>query len=104
MELVTLGVALGLFFGQQIGIMAIIAIGVFTRIYKLPKDVSWSQYYGLPITDIGFIMILFIGTLAFSDIKHQTVVRLGVTASSLLSGISGYLVLRVTSLNSIGRK
>lgn len=98
MQPITLGIALGLFFGKQIGIMAITAIGVATKICKLPKGVSWSQYYGMSlITGIGFTMSLFIGTLAFDSTEHQTAVRLGVIAGSLLSGISGYLLLRFAS-------
>jgi NhaA family Na+:H+ antiporter len=102
---ITLGIFLGLFFGKQIGIMAITAIGVATGICTLPKGVSWTQYYGMSLlTGIGFTMSLFIGALAFSDVEHQTSVRLGVIAGSLTSGILGYLVLRVTSESSIGSR
>lgn len=98
MQPITLGIALGLFFGKQIGIMAITVIGIATKICKLPKGVSWTQYYGMSlITGIGFTMSLFIGTLAFDSTEHQTAVRLGVIAGSLLSGITGYLLLRFTS-------
>jgi Na+:H+ antiporter, NhaA family len=98
MQPITLGIALGLFFGKQIGIMTITAIGVATKICKLPKGVNWAQYYGMSlITGIGFTMSLFIGTLAFDSTENQTAVRLGVIAGSLLSGISGYLLLRFAS-------
>jgi NhaA family Na+:H+ antiporter len=97
MHPITLGIAFGLFFGKQIGIMLLTAICVLINICKLPKGVSWSQYYAMSlITGIGFTMSLFIGTLAFDNIDNQTYVRLGVIAGSLLSGISGYILLRVT--------
>jgi Na+:H+ antiporter, NhaA family len=94
---ITLGIALGLFFGKQIGIMLVTAICVLIKICKLPKGVNWSQYYAMSlITGIGFTMSLFIGTLAFDNIDNQTFVRLGVILGSLLSGISGYILLRIT--------
>ena len=43
---------------------------------------------------IGFTMSLFIGALAFDDAAHDTQVRLGVLAGSLLSALVGYLALR----------
>ncbi|MFT4718525.1 MAG: NhaA family Na+:H+ antiporter [Rickettsiales bacterium] len=93
---ITLGIAAGLFFGKQIGIMSVTAICVLTKICKLPKGVNWSQYYAMSlITGIGFTMSLFIGTLAFDNIDNQTFVRLGVILGSLLSGISGYILLRI---------
>jgi NhaA family Na+:H+ antiporter len=98
MQPITLGIALGLFFGKQIGVMAFTAIGVATKLCVLPKGVSWAQYYGMSlITGIGFTMSLFIGTLAFNDASNQTAVRLGVIIGSLLSGVTGYLLLKFVS-------
>ncbi|MDB2414999.1 Na+/H+ antiporter NhaA [Rickettsiales bacterium] len=98
MHPITLGIALGLFFGKQIGVMAVTFLTVSLKICKLPKGVSWSQYYGMSlITGIGFTMSLFIGTLAFNDVENQTAVRLGVIVGSLFSGLSGYFVLRLAS-------
>jgi NhaA family Na+:H+ antiporter len=94
---ITLGIAAGLFFGKQIGIMLTTAICVFAKISKLPKNVNWPQYYAMSLlTGIGFTMSLFIGTLAFDNVDNQTFVRLGVILGSLLSGISGYILLRIT--------
>lgn len=95
---ITLGIALGLFFGKQIGVMLFTLLGRITGLCKLPKGVSWIQYYGMAlITGIGFTMSLFIGTLAFNDVEHQTAVRLGVLMGSILSGVCGYLVLYAIS-------
>ncbi|MFT6332966.1 MAG: NhaA family Na+:H+ antiporter [Lentimonas sp.] len=100
MHPITLGITLGLFFGKQIGIMLITIICVGAKICKLPENVSWPQYYAMSLlTGVGFTMSLFIGTLAFDDADHQTFVRLGVIAGSLLSGISGYVLLRLTCKN-----
>ncbi len=98
MQPITLGIAAGLFFGKQIGVMAFTALAVVTKLCRLPAGVSWKQYYGMSlITGIGFTMSLFIGTLAFSGIEHQTAVRLGVLSGSALSGILGYTILRMAS-------
>ncbi len=94
---ITLGIILGLFLGKQIGVMLFTFISVKLKICRLPKSVSWQQYYGIALlTGIGFTMSLFIGTLAFEDVVHQDFVRLGVIIGSILSGFFGYLLL-VTS-------
>ncbi len=104
MHPVTLGIALGLFFGKQIGVMLLTFIGVITKLCELPKDVNWKQYYGMAlITGVGFTMSLFIGTLAFTDTELQTQVRLGVIIGSLCSGILGYTVLRLSSNREVVR-
>ena len=94
---ITLGITFGLFFGKQIGVMLITTICVVTKICKLPSGVRWSQYYAMSIiTGIGFTMSLFIGTLAFDHTGNQTLIRLGVITGSLLSGVFGYTLLRIT--------
>ncbi len=99
MQPITLGIAAGLFFGKQIGVMLFTAIGVALKLCKLPHGVNWQQYYAMAlITGIGFTMSLFIGTLAFDALEYQTSVRLGVLLGSGLSGLLGYLLLRTTSI------
>lgn len=98
MQPITLGVAAGLFFGKQIGVMAMTLFATGLRICKLPQGVSWTQYYGMALlTGVGFTMSLFIGTLAFNEMEHQNAVRLGVIIGSLASGGLGYLVLKYAS-------
>jgi len=95
---VPLGIALGLFFGNQILIFTLTFIAVKIGIAKLPEDVRWVQIYGTGcLAGIGFTMSLFIGTLAFSDPDIINQVRLGVLMGSFASGILGYTVLRLTS-------
>ena len=61
----------------------------------MPVGGSWRTLYGVSIlAGIGFTMSLFIGNLAFADAVHETQVRVGVLAGSLLSAVVGYLVLR----------
>ncbi|MFK7866215.1 MAG: Na+/H+ antiporter NhaA [Alphaproteobacteria bacterium] len=95
---ITIGIAAGLFFGKQIGVMLTTYIAVMLRLCHLPERVSWAQYYGMSLlTGIGFTMSLFIGGLAFADPELQVLVRLGVITGSVLSGVLGYLVLVAVS-------
>jgi NhaA family Na+:H+ antiporter len=94
---ITIGITAGLFIGKQTGVMLMSFIGIKLKLCKLPKHVTWLQYYGMSlVTGIGFTMSLFIGLLAFEDIEQQISVRLGVIIGSLLSGIAGYIVLRIS--------
>jgi len=91
---ITMGIILGLFLGKQAGIMLITKIATLIGLCQLPKGVTWKQFYGMSlITGIGFTMSLFIGNLAFIGEEYAVEVRLGVIIGSLLSIITGILVL-----------
>ena len=92
---VPMGIAAGLLIGKPIGIFGLIWAGLRLGICRLPEGVTLLHVYGASaLAGIGFTMSLFIGTLAFEDLAHQTAVRLGVLSGSLLSGMAGYAVLR----------
>jgi len=99
MEPVTLGVALGLFIGKQIGVFGLAALAVRLGWAKPPAEATWLELYGVSmLCGIGFTMSLFIGALAFpGDALLQTEVRLGVIAGSLLSLLGGALVLQLAA-------
>ncbi len=97
---VPLGIALGLFFGKQIGIFGAVWLAVKTNIAVLPSDATWRKIYGISlICGVGFTMSLFIGKLAFEDVashvQYLMFVRIGVLLGSLVSGLLGYFVLRM---------
>ena len=95
---VTLGIALGLFLGKQIGIFAAVYLTVRLGLAHLPEGASWPMLYGVALLcGIGFTMSLFIGTLAFEDAARAAELRLGVLAGSMLSAVAGYAVLRATA-------
>jgi len=97
-EPVPLGIAAGLFFGNQIGVFGLSWLAVKIGIAKLPGDVKWIQLYGVAILcGIGFTMSLFISSLAFVQTEGQHIFydRLGILVGSLLSAILGYLFLRM---------
>ena len=91
---VTLGVAGGLFFGKQAGVMAATWLACRWRFCRLPNRVGWVEYYGMALlTGVGFTMSLFIGMLAFTGAEQVDAVRLGVLMGSVASGVAGLAVL-----------
>lgn len=93
---VTLGVAVALFAGKQIGVFGAAALAIRFRLASLPAGASWAQLYGVALLcGIGFTMSLFIGLLAFPDPGLQDEVKVGVLAGSLLSALCGAALLSV---------
>jgi NhaA family Na+:H+ antiporter len=96
---VPVGIAVGLFVGKQVGVLATAWLMVRTGIAALPSAATWSSFYGVALlTGIGFTMSLFIGTLAFGESGSGlgALTRLGVIVGSLTSALAGYAVLRAT--------
>lgn len=92
---IPLGIALGLFAGKQLGILAFTWAAIKLRLGARPGGVTWLQLYGTALLGgIGFTMSLFIGLLAFPEPQYAADIRLGVLTGSLLSAIAGYCVLR----------
>ncbi|AJC48385.1 Na+/H+ antiporter NhaA [Allofrancisella guangzhouensis] len=95
---ITLGIILGLFIGKQLGIFTILFIFKKTKFFPMSKNLSNAQLYGIGLVcGIGFTMSLFIGTLAFDSNQTLNLVKLGVLTGSILSGIFGYVVLRLVT-------
>lgn len=91
---VTLGVAIGLFIGKQMGVMLSCWLAIRFGWARLPKGATWLSLYGISIlTGVGFTMSLFIGGLAFVD-EAPFDERLGILIGSFLSGGVGYWVLK----------
>ena len=102
-EPVTLGVALGLFVGKQVGVFCAGALAIKLRLANLPVAASWPQFYGIALLcGIGFTMSLFIGLLAFPNPALQDEVKVGVLVGSLASALCGaaLLILSKNSLSS----
>jgi NhaA family Na+:H+ antiporter len=94
---VPLGIMVGLFVGKQIGIFVMCWLAVKLRLAARPEGASWRQIYGVGmLCGIGFTMSLFIASLAFgeSGADYHGTERLGILLGSLVSGLSGYLVLK----------
>lgn len=97
---VPLGIALGLFLGNPIGVFCLSWLTVKLGIAKLPKGATWGQLFGVSLLcGIGFTMSLFVSSLAFEKTGLSIPVddRLGILVGSLLSGVVGYLILKLSS-------
>jgi NhaA family Na+:H+ antiporter len=97
---VTLGIALGLFVGKQLGVFGLTYGAVRLGMAPLPEGASFRQLYGIALLcGIGFTMSLFIGLLAFpGSAALQDAVKIGVITGSALSAVvgAGVLALRRT--------
>ncbi|WP_132251515.1 Na+/H+ antiporter NhaA [Methylobacterium segetis] len=93
---VTLGVALGLLLGKQLGVFGFVLAAVKLGLAQRPSRASWAQIYGVALLcGIGFTMSLFIGLLAFANnpaLEAET--KIGVLVGSLTCMVLGALVLR----------
>ena len=93
----TWGVALGLFLGKPIGVTLGIWIAVKAGA-KLPLGVNWLQVIGIGfLGGIGFTVSLFVTELSFETEELLTNAKVGILAASLLSGLIGYMLVRVAT-------
>jgi NhaA family Na+:H+ antiporter len=95
---VPLGIMLGLFVGKLVGVFGFSWLAIVLRIGKLPEGSSWAGLFGVSaLCGIGFTMSLFISSLAAeaggTDLITQH--RVGILGGTLLSVVTGYLVLRL---------
>jgi Na+:H+ antiporter, NhaA family len=94
---VTIGVALGLFVGKQIGILLFAWLAVRVGVGALPTGVTWRHLYGAAILGgIGFTMSLFIAALGLADPALLNDAKVGILAASVTSAFVGWFVLRST--------
>lgn len=94
---VPLGIALGLVFGNQIGVMSFAWIAIKLGIGRLPDGVNWKMVYGAAcLCGIGFTMSLFVSSLAFEQGAESLATddRLGILIGSLISAAWGVIVLK----------
>ncbi len=92
---VTLGVAVGLFVGKQLGIFLATFGAVKVGLSPMPAGATWRQLYGVAMLGgIGFTMSLFISALAFPDSPQlNDSAKLGILLGSLLSAVGGMVFL-----------
>ena len=100
---ITLGVAVGLFAGKQLGVFGATFLAVKSGLARRPEGTNWLHIYGVAcLTGIGFTMSLFIGMLAFEDRDHLDQVRIGVLTGSILSALAGIAALKVAAARERG--
>jgi NhaA family Na+:H+ antiporter len=91
----SLGVLAGLFLGKPLGIFLAGFLAVKARLSQLPGEITWMHIVGAGfLGGIGFTMSIFITLLAFSDPEVIQAIKISILLSSLLAGITGFLILR----------
>ena len=91
----SMGVILGLLLGKPIGITLFTYVGMKTKLFSLPENVTLKDVFGLSLLcGIGFTMSLFINGLAFTEIYLIDSSKLGIFIGSIVSAIAGYLILK----------
>ena len=97
---VPLGIAAGLFIGKQLGVMVMCWLIFKLGISTMPKGMDYKQIYGAALLcGVGFTMSLFIGGLAFAGDTTMFDERLGIIMGSIVSGVAGYIMLKVSLKN-----
>lgn len=95
---VAMGTALALFVGKQVGIFGMTILAVRLKVAPMPGNASIGKLYGVSvISGIGFTVALFIAGLAFSNaplLLEQA--KVGILLGSLVAGVSGFVLLRLT--------
>ncbi|WP_201592080.1 Na+/H+ antiporter NhaA [Psychrobacter fozii] len=99
---VPLGIAAGLFIGKQVGVMVMCWLIFKLGISTMPRGMNYKQIYGAALLcGVGFTMSLFIGGLAFAGDTALFDERLGIIMGSIVSGIAGYLILKVSLKDNV---
>ena len=99
---VTLGVALGLLLGKQVGILAASWLAVKAGLAALPTGIGWGPLWAVAVLcGIGFTMSLFIGGLAFDDPRLLDSAKVGILGGSILSGVLGAVALVLTTRRGV---
>lgn len=95
---VSIGIITGLFIGKQLGIFIFSMLAVKFKLAYLPEGVNLRNLYGAGIlAGVGFTMSLFIAGLAFDNPDILDTAKIGVLTGSLISGITGFIFLKMGS-------
>jgi NhaA family Na+:H+ antiporter len=92
---IALGIVLGLFLGKQVGIFGTAFLLSKAGFGRVPIDSrALRSLWGVALLGgIGFTMSLFVSALAFTDSGMTDVSKAAILAGSLISGLTGALVL-----------
>ena len=98
---VSVGIVAGLLLGKQVGITLFAWLAVKSGMSEMPQGVTWLHIYGASwLGGIGFTMSLFISDLAFAEGSLLDVVKVGILTASLIAGIAGWSIIRLTNAPS----
>jgi NhaA family Na+:H+ antiporter len=95
---VSLGIAVGLVLGKQLGIFGLPFLLSRPGWLRRPAGLEWRQIYGAAwLGGIGFTMSLFITHLAFGDGDGAVRAKVGILVASFVAAVGGSLVLLVAN-------
>ena len=103
---ITVGIAAGLCIGKPLGVFGCSVLIIKSGLASLPTGVTWSMMAGVGLlAGIGFTMSLFIGMLAFEGqgSLYAVATRVGVFGASIITAITGFLVLWVILPRNAGQ-
>jgi NhaA family Na+:H+ antiporter len=90
-------VGLALILGKVAGISLFAFIGVKLALAEYPAGIGFRHIFSVSFLGaVGFTMALFINSLAFSDPGLINSSKVGIIGSSVVAGIIGYILLRIT--------
>ena len=98
---VPMGIMLGLILGKPIGITLLTYLSIKLKLCQLPSNINMYDILGVSfLCGIGFTMSLFINALAFPENIEgisfgQEFSKSGIFFGSILSGIIGYIILKI---------
>jgi len=94
-----INIAISLFVGKFVGVALFSYLGVKFRITELPSGVNFKQILGIAsIAGVGFTMSIFIDNLAFyGDLISINSVKVGIIIGSVISGVIGFFILKMTT-------
>jgi NhaA family Na+:H+ antiporter len=94
---VGVGIIVGLVIGKPLGVAVGSFVATTTGVGKLPEDVGFGDLAGMGFTaGVGFTVALFIAELAFPEGPLLDEAKIAILAASIVAGIVGYVVLRVS--------
>jgi NhaA family Na+:H+ antiporter len=90
----SVGIFAGLVFGKPLGIVLFSILAIKLGLSQLPSEVFWRHIIGAGfLGGIGFTMSIFITLLAFGDPEIIQSSKISILLSSLVAGITGFLIL-----------
>ncbi|RZJ65447.1 MAG: Na+/H+ antiporter NhaA [Flavobacterium sp.] len=94
-SLAGIGIILGLFVGKPLGIGLFSYLAVKLKFCRFPQGIKAKHIFGVGILGgIGFTMSIFITLLAYDDEQLINTSKMAILIASLLSGVSGLVVLK----------
>jgi NhaA family Na+:H+ antiporter len=93
-----INISIALLIGKFIGISFFSYLAVKLKLAELPKGVNFWQIIGVAIlAGVGFTMSIFIANLAFAEnLVFIDSAKIGILIGSLVSGIVGALILKLS--------